>query len=318
MIKAILEEDPYPVKAALFVLTNPLVSYPNSKETYRALMKLDFIAVSELFMTPTAALADIVLPAAWGMEHDELGYWPGWHEEIRSYPKLVDPPGECWPDTKIINELAKRLGLGQDFWEHDEEALDVMLKPSGVSYDKFKSKRVMKPTREYRRHDYRTPSGKIEIYSEQLGKLGYAPMPSWQELGKTTEVPEEFPLLLTNGKEEAYMMSGFRHVASIRTVRPDPFVELHPETAKRLGLEEGQWVFIETSQGRIKQRLSLNRSLDPRVVVAAFGWWFPERDEPGYGWNESNINVLVPSGPNYDPSTGGVTLRGIPCRVCPG
>jgi anaerobic selenocysteine-containing dehydrogenase len=315
LTKAILEGDPYPVKAAMFILSNPLVSYPNSKETYEALMKLDFIVVSELFMTPTAALADIVLPAAWGMEHDELGYWPGWYEEIRSYPKLVDPPGECWPDTKIINELAKRLGLAEDFWEHDDEALDLMLKPSGMRYENFKEKRVMKPKKEYRPHQYPTPSGKIEIYSEQLEKIGYAPMPLWQELRLAPEIPEEYPLLLTNGKEETYMLSGFKHVASLRIVRPDPMVEMHPETAKRLGLEEGKWVTIETKEGRIKQRLSLNRSMDPRVVMAAFGWWFPEQAESGYGWSGSNINMLTPSGPDYDPSTGGVSLRGIPCRV---
>ena len=315
LAKAILEEDPYPVKAAMFILTNPLVSYPDSEEIYRALMKLEFIAISELFMTPTAALADIVLPAAWGMEHEELGYWPGWHEEIRSYPKLADPPGKCWPDTKIINELAKRLGVGKDFWEDDHEALDEMLKPSGVSYEKFKGKRVMTPSREYRRHYYPTPSGKIEIHSERLAIMGYEPMPLWKDLRGVKELPEEFPLLLTNGKEEAFMMSGFRHVASMRLVRPDPIVELHPDMAQKLGLEEGNWVYIESEKGRVKQRLSLNRNIDPRVVLAAFGWWFPESDEPGYGWRESNINVLVPSGPDYDPSTGGVSLRGIPCRV---
>ncbi|MDP6560610.1 MAG: molybdopterin-dependent oxidoreductase, partial [Candidatus Binatia bacterium] len=218
LTRAILEEDPYPIKAAMFILTNPLVSYPNSKETYEALMKLDFIAISELFMTPTAALADIVLPAAWGMEHNELGYWPGWYEEIRSYPKLVDPPGECWPDTKIINELAKRLGLAEDFWEDDDDALDHMLEPSGMSYEQFKGKRVMKPKREYRTNYYPTPSGRIEIYSERLEKIGYAPMPLWQDLGTTVETRDEYPLLLTNGKEEVYMLSGFKHVASIRIV----------------------------------------------------------------------------------------------------
>ena len=94
--------------------------------------------------------------------------------------------------------------------------------------------------------------------------------------------------------------------------------EAHPDTAKKLGLQEGAWVTIETPEGKIKQRLSLNRSLDPRVVVAAFGWWFPEKSETDYGWSDSNINILTPSGPNYDPSTGGVTLRGIPCRVSAG
>jgi anaerobic selenocysteine-containing dehydrogenase len=93
-------------------------------------------------------------------------------------------------------------------------------------------------------------------------------------------------------------------------------VEMHPETAHKLGLQEGTWVGIETRQGRIKQRLSLNRSLDPRVVVATFGWWFPEQPQTGYGWAASNLNMLTASGPDYDPSTGGITFRGLPCRVC--
>ena len=190
-----------------------------------------------------------------------------------------------------------------------------MLKPSGVSFEKFKEKRVMKARREFRRHDYRTTSKKIEIHSEQLENMGYAPMPLWEELSQVPETPEDYPLLLTNAKEEAYMLSGFKHVATLRLMRPDPVVELHPETAGNLGIEDGDWVYIETRQGRIKQKLSVNRAMDPRVVMAAFGWWFPERAEEGYGWSDSNLNILTPSGPDYDPSTGGVTLRGIPCKV---
>jgi anaerobic selenocysteine-containing dehydrogenase len=313
--KAILEEDPFAIKAAWFLLTNPLLSYPNAEETYRALMKLDFVVVSELFMTPTAALADIVLPVAWGMEHDELGYWPGWYEEIRAYPKLADPPGECWPDTKIINEVAKRLGLSADFWEDHHEGLDAMLQPSGLTYEAFKEKRVLQPKRDYRTNQYGTPSGKIEIFSEHIAKLGYEPMPLWQDLSRMVEPSDDYPLLLTNAKEEAYMTTGFKHVASIRIMRPEPFVELHPDKAKELGLEDGTWITIETQVGRIKQRLSLNPELDPRVVVAAFGWWFPEKANSAYGWRDSNINMLTASGPDYDPATGGVTMRGIPCRV---
>lgn len=280
-------------------------------------MKLDFIVTSELFMTPTAALADIVLPAAWCMEHEELGYWPGWYEEIRVHPKLVDAPGECRPDTKIINELAKKLGVGGDFWEDDHEALDAMLKPSGVTYEEFKDTRTMLPKKEYRRHQYGTPSAKIEIHSERLEKLGFPPMPTWEELGRPLISPPGYPLVLTNAKEETYMLSGFKGVASLRTIRPDPIVELHPDTARDCGLEEGHWVFIETPQGRIGQRLALNRSLDPRVVVASFGWWYPEQgNQTGYGWSDSNLNVLTANGPEYDPSTGGIPFRGLPCRVC--
>lgn len=315
MIKGILNKKPVPIKAAWFILTNPIMSYPNSRETYQALMQLEFSVTSELFMTPTAALSDIVLPVAWGMEHDELGYWPGWYEEIRAHPKIVDPPGECWPDTKIINELAKRLGLREDFWENDEEALDMMLEPSGLTYKEFKEKRVLRAKREYRKHDYRTPSGKIEIYSETLEKMGYSPMPLWEELSILPEMSDEYPLLFTNAKEEAYMLTGFKQVAAIRKVRPDPVVELNPETAHKLGLKEGEWVYIETREGKIKQKLSLNRHLDPRVVMGAFGWWFPEEASTLYGWEKANINILTSSGPDYDPVTGSAQLRGIPCKV---
>ncbi len=315
LTRAILTGDPFPIKSAMFILTNPLISYPNSPETYDALMALDFSVVSELFMTPTASLADIVLPVAWGMEHEELGYWPGWYEEVRAHPKLVDPPGECWPDTKIINELAKRLGLGADFWEDDHEGLEVMLKPSGLSFAEFKKRRVLRPTKEYRPNNYRTPSGKIEIYSEQVARLGYTPIPLWQELSRRLEPSDAYPLLMTNAKEEAYMATAFKHVASIRLIRPEAYVELHPNMARQLGLKDGMQVYIETEIGRVKQKLSLNHAIDPRIVIAAFGWWFPERSPSGYGWKDSNINMLTASGPDYDPATGGVPMRGIPCRV---
>ncbi|PKN30174.1 MAG: hypothetical protein CVU64_04605 [Deltaproteobacteria bacterium HGW-Deltaproteobacteria-21] len=313
--KAILREEPYPIKAAMFILTNPLLSYPNSQEVYKALMKLEFIVVSELFLTPTAALADIVLPAAWGMEHDEIGYWPGWYEEVRSHPKVVDPPGECWADTKILNELAKRLGMEREFWKDDHDALEEMLEPSGMSFEDFKKKRVLKPRKEYRKHAYRTPSGKIEIYSERLEKMGFPPVPSWDDVNRINEISEKFPLLLTNAKEEAYMLTGFKGIASMRMIRPDPIVEINPDTAQKLELKEGEWVCIETEQGKIQQRLFLNGNLDPRVVMASFGWWFPEKSKEEYGWRSSNINVLIKDGPDYDPSIGGITLRGIPCKI---
>jgi anaerobic selenocysteine-containing dehydrogenase len=316
LLKAILEEKPYPIKAGLFILTDPLISYPDSDETYKALMKLEFMVVSEIFMTPTAAIADIVLPAATGMEHDEIGYWPGWYEEVRAHPKVVDPPGEAWPDTKIINELAKRLGLKEYFWDDDSEAMNFWLQPSGLSFEDLKRRKTLLPKREYKAHDFRTPSGKVEIYSKQLEELGYSPMPLWQELSQLPEVPEEYPLLLTNAKEDAYMLTGYKMIASLRNMKPEPMAELNPITAEKAGLKDGDMVYIETKRGRIKQRLCLNPDLDPRVVVVAFGWWFPEEGPSDlYGWRKSNINVLVENRPPYDPTTGSAQLRGIPCRV---
>ncbi len=316
LVKAILEEKPYPVKAALFMLSDPLISYPDADETYEALMKLDFTVVLEIFMTPTAAIADIVLPVATGMEHDEIGYWPGWYEEVRAHPKVVDPPGEAWPDTKIINELAKRLGLGEYFWEDDHEALNHWLEPSGLTFEDLKQRKTILPKREYKKHDFRTPSGKVEIYAKQLEEIGYSPMPLWQELSQLLESPKEYPLLLTNAKEDAYMLTGYKMIASLRNMKPEPLVEMNSETAEKAGLKDGDMVYIETKKGRIVQRLCLNPDLDPRVVLAGFGWWFPEEGESNlYGWRKANINVLIENQPPYDPTTGSAQLRGVPCRV---
>jgi anaerobic selenocysteine-containing dehydrogenase len=320
IMKAILEEKPYPIKAMFFILTNPLLSYPNAQEAYQALMKLDFVVVSEIFMTPTAAMADIVLPAATGAEHDALGYWPGWHKDLRAYPKVVDPPGECWSDAKMINELGKKLGLGKYFWENEEEALDDMLKPAGISYEQFKREpRVLKAKIEYKKLEegiLGTPSKKVEISSKKLKELGCSPIPLWEEaLLGICDVSDEYPLLMTNGKEEAYIGSGYRHVAGLRKVKPDPIVEVHPETAEKYGLNEGDWITIETKKGKIQQKLQLDPALDPRVIFVSFGWWFPEDSSGMFGWEKSNINILTESGPPYDSFTGGVQIKGVPCKI---
>jgi anaerobic selenocysteine-containing dehydrogenase len=314
---SVLSQAPERIRAALFILTNPVISYPDSKKTYEVFQKLEFTVVSEIFMTPTAAMADIVLPVAWGMERDEVGYWPGWYEEMRAYPKLVDPPGEAWPDTKWMNELAKRLGLGEHFWEHDEEAIDEFLKPSGLNYEEMKLQRALHHKTEYKPHDYRTPSGKVEIASQRAVEFGYSAVPTWKEVTFMPELTDEYPLLMTNGKDEVYMGTGYKHVASLRVMKAEPCVEMHPATAEKFGLEEGQMVWIETPKGRVTQRLALDDHLDPRVIITTFGWWYPESSHDMYAWDKHNINVLTTSGPPYDSAIGTTHLRGVPCRVSP-
>jgi anaerobic selenocysteine-containing dehydrogenase len=318
-ITAVLEEKPYPIKAAMGILTDPLVSYPDTERVYKAFTKLELFVMAEIFPTPSTAVADIVLPVAWGAEHETVGYWPGWYQDIRAYPKLVEPPGEAKPDSWWLTELAKRLGFGDSFWKSETEVLDFMLAPSGLTWEEFKEKRILKSTFEYKEPgSYRTPSGKIEIFSEQLKKLDYSPMPLWEELIPFRFEPsDEYPLLMTNRKEEGYMLTGYKHVEYHRKRRPQPTVDMNPQIARKAGLEEGDWAYIETPKGKIKQKVALDPDLDPRLVSVAFGWWFPEEGETAdlFQFRKSNINVLTDDSPPNDPQVGSIELRGIPCRV---
>lgn len=315
LMKTILEEKPYPIRAMLFYLTNPLVSYTNTDEVYRAFMKVDFIAGADIFPSPTTELADIVLPAAWGAEMDMAGW-------SHAMPKLIDPPGEAWPDAKWLNELSKKMGM-PGCWENYTDVFDEIWAPGGLTWEEFKKQRVLpRVKREDKKPDesipfgFGTPSGKVEIHCERLKEMGYSPTPTWEELSHFRfELSDDYPLLMTNDKEPAYYLTGYKHVEGLREKTPQPLVRVHPDTARDAGLKEGDWVNIESKTGKIQQILALEPSLDPRVICCAFGWWFPEEPDGLFQFRKSNINVLTDSDPPYDPQTSTPELRGIPCRI---
>ena len=321
VVKAILSEAPQPIRRMYVQGGNPLLSYANARETFQALKKLDFLAVAEIFMTPTAQLADLVLPAATNLEFDDIGHYGLPHGFILARPKVVDPPDECWPDLKILNELGKKLGHGEFFWPDLRACLDDVLKPAGMTYEDLKSKGMLRGNWTYRSYEgkgFGTPSKKVEIYSSRFKEWGYDPLPSWRGEKSETEGLQggEPGLILTSAKDPNYFHSAYRNLPSLRRLSPDPEVLLHPDTAERLGVREGAWVFIETGLGKIRQKAVFDRDLHPRVIVAAYGWWFPERkDLELSGWKESNINILTENAPPYDPAIGSTNLRAIPCRV---
>jgi anaerobic selenocysteine-containing dehydrogenase len=322
LVRTILSEDPYPVKMAWCSVTNPILTYPDSAATYEAFMKLPFLVVAEIFPTSFTAIADIVLPAALPLEHNSIAYWPAWLGHVRAQPKCVEPPGEAWPDAKMINELAKRMGMGEHFWNDWEESLDIMMAESGMTYKEFCVKRSLDPTNHYLKDSperyYRTPSGKVEFYSQQMKQLGLSPLPTFKEVttprfGK--EAFERYPLYMTNGKEGAYFSSGYRHIQAMKKYKAEAICEIHPDTAAKYGLKDGEMIYIESRKGRIQQRLKIADYVHPMVVLAAFGWWDTEAEDNEYNWRKNNINILSDGDPPNDPGTGSVQLRGIPVRV---
>lgn len=319
---AIIEQRPYPLKAGLVFGTNPLLTYANSRLAEKGLCALDFLVVSDIFMSPTAALADIVLPVAVNLEFDDIGHFPGRNGWITARQKVIEPPGECLPDVTIISRLAHKLGLGQYFWDSEVGALDAVLQPAGLSYKDLKKMGMLRSPVRYRKYEnegFKTPSGKVELVSSRLERMGYDGLPVFREPVGTPfgspELAREYPLVLTSGKSPFFQHASHRMVPGLRRLSPEPVVKLNPETAERCGLKAGDAVVIETPQGRIRQKLELDGDIDPRVAVAAYGWWFPERPVTDASrWQEANLNMLTGDVP-VDPAMGTPNLRGFLCRV---
>jgi anaerobic selenocysteine-containing dehydrogenase len=320
---AVLSGNPYPVKAGYLVGTNPVMTRANASEVYKALKRLDFLAVSDFFMTPTAELAHVFLPAGTWLEQNHVAENWKFHGFVLARQKVVEI-GECWQDHKIFMELGKRMG--QQWWDSVEDALEWLLEPAGLTWEEFKEKGYLQGEMryfKYREKGFKTPTGKVELHSTVLEKWGRDPLPKYTEIPEspvsTPDLAKEYPYILNAGlRTPTFFHSANRMIPWLRELRPDPIVEIHPETAKKHHIQEGDWVWIESPRGRARQRARLNDGIDPRVVVAEHGWWYPEITTPDHGWDISNINMLTDnSHPSMDPVMGATNLRVLLCRICP-
>lgn len=316
LIKTILEERPYPVKALFIQGSNPLITYAGSHMVLEAIRKLDFFMISEIFMTPTAAMADLVFPAATNMEYNDIGHYGLAHGYVLARPKILAPQGECRSDMEIINELAKRLGLGQYFWDDIQQCLEEIVAPSGLDYEQFRQQGILEGEKsyyKYREEGFRTPSGRVVIYSSILKKGGYNPLPTANSPEKTDEA---YPLIMINSKPKNFFHSGYRHIKSLRKKQGEPRIRIHPQTALKYEIATGDKVAVISPYGRIHLKAELSESLHTNVVKVDYGWWFPEKGENElFAWKESNINILTSGNPPYDPVLGTTPLRSIPCRI---
>jgi anaerobic selenocysteine-containing dehydrogenase len=321
---AILTGKPYPVKAVQLHGSNPVITRANAKEVYKALKQVDFLVVADFFLTPTAELADVVLPAATWLESDYLGGYFLRHGYLFPRRKIVQIE-ECWQDQKIFNELGKRLGQ-KDWFDKVEDAWDYILEPAGLTWEKAKEIPYIRGEMEYRKYEkkgFSTPTKRVELYSTIFEEWGYDPLPRYREIPESPiskpEMAKEYPYILTAGARcPVFFHSEHRMIPWLREIYPDPIVEIHPQTAEKHGIKEGDWVFIESPRGRIKQRAKLTTGIDPRIVAAQHGWWFPEVKTPDHGWDKSNINILTDNDPaGYDVAMGSTNLRVLLCKIYP-
>jgi anaerobic selenocysteine-containing dehydrogenase len=320
---SIVYGEPYQLKAGLLCGSNPVVSRANAREAYEALKKLGFFVIIDHFMTPTAELADIFLPAGTWLEQNHVA--DNWKRHGYAFARQkCCEIGEAWQDHKIFQELGKRMG--QEWWPTVEDGLDYLLEPSGLTFEEFKKKGYLQGENVYHKYKERgfsTPTRKMELWSTILEKWGRDPLPKYVEVPEspysTPEVAKKYPYIFNSGlRTPTYFHSAGFMIPWLREIRPDPLAEIHPETAKKHGIEDGQWMYIESPRGRIKQRAKLYDGIDPRVVTAEHGWWFPEIQDPGHGWEIANANLLTDNAfETCDPNMGATNVRVCLCNISP-
>jgi anaerobic selenocysteine-containing dehydrogenase len=337
---AVLDKRPYPVRGLVGFGANLLVAHADGRRGREALASLDFYVHADLFMNPTAELADIVLPVASPFETEALAVGFDVSAEAQSLLQLrrpiVAPRGESRSDIQIIFALATRLGLGRHFWDGDiDAALRHRLEPSSVTLEALRAQpggvRVPLETRHRKFAEttdkgvrgFGTPSRKIELYSEAFLSHGYAPVPEFEEPGVSQrsrpDLAARYPLVLTSAKSTWFCESQHRMLPRLRRRAPDPPLELHPDAARARGIEEGDWVQIETPAGTVRARAVLNESLEPSVVCGQHGWWqgCEEVGAPAHDPFSSagaNLNLLIRHEPS-DPIGGSLPHRAYVCEV---
>jgi anaerobic selenocysteine-containing dehydrogenase len=340
--RAILTAQPYPVKGLLTFGTDLLMGNGDPLQGKAALEALDFYVHVDLFANPSASLADVLLPAASCWERAALRPSLGTGAETATWAQfrepVVPPQHESRPEVAIIMDLATRLGLGEHFFHGDlEAAYAYELAPSGLTVQALRQHpRGLRARGETRYQKYAeldqktgrprgfpTPTRQVELYATRLARAGYAPLPVYEDPGGSPDsrpgIAQEYPLVLTFFRLVQFCDVQHRNIPRLRRQVPEPFLEIHPETAAAAGVQDGAWVTLETATGRIRLKARFKDSLHPQVVATAHGWWQACRELglPGYdpfGPEGANANLLVPNDV-IDPISGSVPHRSQRCRV---
>jgi anaerobic selenocysteine-containing dehydrogenase len=338
--RGVLEQEPYAVRGLVGFGANLLLSHGDVARGRAALQALDFYVHADLFMNPTAELAELVLPVASAFERDALKFGFDVSQQAQSLVQLrtpvVEPRGEARSDTRIVFDLACRLGLGAHFWDGDvDAAYRHQLAPSGVSLDVLRERPTgvnvpLQPR--YRKFadesdgvpkGFATPTRLVELYSQTLLTHGHPPVPEYAAPlavpSSRPDLADRYPLVLTCTKPTLFCETQHRALPSLRRKAMDPEVELHPLAAADRGIAAGDWVAIETPHGSVRARAKLEASLDPNVVCGQHGWWQPcrELDAPGYdpfGPDGANFNLLI-GNESIDPVSGSVPHRAYHCQI---
>lgn len=326
---AILTEKPHAVKALVLFGSDLLLGHGDPLRGKAALETVEFYVHVDTTINPSATFADLLLPASTCWEHEALLTSSDATEDTMKWlqlrPAAAKPVGESRSDIEIIFDLAERLELSEQFFNGDLDAgWNHHLAPAGLSVDRLRRQtrglRSGAQTR-YMKHaeadgaGFNTPTGRIEIYSTAFRTAGYPPLPQF------TSCPADpaYPLTLTFYRDIHFCDEQHRNIPRLRKAVPEPFLEIHPDTAAAHGIGEGDWIAVESRNGRVMLKARINESLHPNVVATIYGWWQACRElnlrgQDPFMANGANSNLLI-SNDDIDPISVSVAHRGQPCRI---
>lgn len=292
---AILEGQPYPIRAMIVIGSNPLLSWPNTNKLRRALEKLDFLVVMDNFMTETAKLADLIIPGSFFVERYELWNKVGASGEgiIGVSSKLIES-NKGIVEWEFIRDIARAMGYEKDFpWDTEEEAIDYRFERLGKSLGEISNmdygyKHKVFKEKKYEESGFNTPSKKVEIYSKTLEDLGYDPLPVYYEQIEdkysSKELAEEYPLTLSTGARYIeYYHSRYRNIRSLKEYKSnkEPMVRIHSQIAKKHKINNGDMVTVKSMRGRINLKAEITDEILPTTLIIK------------HGWNSANANELT-------------------------
>ena len=318
--EAMITGKPYPIRALVTMASNPLLCQADTHRVYEALKGLDLLVCLEHYITPTAMLADYVMPMAGSLEKTMVQTNGGVANLAYGGGAAIRPRYDRCTPYDFWRDLGRRCDQKEHWpWQTLEDALDAMFAPAGISWADVCQKGLYAPAQKYHKYEtdgFATPSGKVELASALLEELGHDPLPNYTPIAQDDLA---FPLqLMTGVRKQPYYSSEFRQVKRLRRRYPDPIVQMAMDTAGKLGFAEGDLIWVETEQGRIRQKLSLVEMRE-NLVSVDYGWWFPEKGaaEPELGglW-AANANVLTSATTeNCDPILGQWNFRTLRCKV---
>ncbi len=272
---------------------NPLVTVPNSELIRRGLERDDlFTIVSEQFLTDTARYADVIFPATTQIEQrDIVTAWGhlylGWNEPA------IEPLGEAVPNTELWRRLAGAMGFDDpELFADDDTLLDASLHRlapedrEALRRDGFLRLPLPDDLRPFADGDFPTPSGKVQLFSEALGRRGHDPLPTYvpsaEGPGGDPAVVGSFPLVLITTKSRSrFLNSSYSHLPKHGPLEGEPRLEIDAADAAARGVSDGDEVRVWNERGVLAVRAEISDRVRTGVVSLPFGWWRRHHGDTG-------------------------------------